>query len=112
MFDKKGKKLKPKIKLKDQMKNLKTDLFKFTFAGATYWKPATQFITESFWNAGYNIILFTDDDLAYSDSEQFKKFYKMADRKKGQVAMFITTKNALDNMIKKFGPRKWVTFFK
>jgi hypothetical protein len=112
LFDQKGKKLAKKIKVAGETKKVKTDLFKYTFGGGTYWKPAFQFMIESFFNCGTNIVLFTDDDLATSDKEYFKKFYKLGNKKRGQVAMFITDESSFKKMKDTFGTYKWVTVFK
>jgi len=111
LFDKKGTKLNPKIKLNSTIKKVKTELFKHTFAGATRWKPATHFMVEAFWNTGANICLFTDDDFTSSETNEFKKFIKLANKKRGQVAMFITDKRSFDNMVKTFGKNKFMSVF-
>jgi hypothetical protein len=112
LFDKKGKKLAKKIKVAGETKKVKTDLFKYTFGGGTYWKPQFQFIAEAFFDSGANIVFFTDDDLASSDKENFKKFYKLGNKKRGQVAMFITDERSFKTMKDTFGTYKWVTVFK
>ena len=112
LFDKSGKKLNPKTKLNGPLKNVKTDLFKSTFGGGTTWTNSIHFMVEAFWKAGTNIVLFTDDDFASMYTEEFKKFYKLADKKRGQVAMIITDESSLDRMNSVFGKRKWITVFK
>jgi len=111
IFKKDGKKIDNKPKLKGAELPVKTKLFEKTFAAGTYYTPELHFVVNALHKANFNMILFTDDDLAYGgDNEKYlKKFYALGNKKKGSCAIFFTDKYSYANMGKKFGSPRWVS---
>lgn len=111
IFKKDGKQIDMKPKLKGPELPVKTKLFERTFAAGTYYTDELHFVVNALHKVNFNMILFTDDDLAYGgDNEKnLKKFYALGNKKKGSCAIFFTDQNSYNKMGQKFGSPRWTS---